>query len=335
LGNTDTGVVFTPILPSFTGITTLVKRVGDPDQELNVVVKNSTGVELSAGSVVLSPMYKDFDMATYNLRVAHIVGEAIDVYATDTLDLIADGSIVVRSNGANVSLVSSGDIELTPGIPGSNANVVKLYNPLDMNGRTIQNVPSIENSAGDIELVAGSTSVISAQNVLDMNGYGIVNCPSILAPNVQYYGEFYLSSTQTNATASQFYRIAMANTRTATGFTLTTTGQVGKITCSYAGKYMVSWNAYLFHGGGSSAQTHINLVQNGSTIVTFSGKNANLSNSYNEVNLSNSLILTLGSGDNLQFQFYTTNVNTSLTAVAPPSSLFAGVPAFSVVIIPV
>jgi hypothetical protein len=209
LGNTDTGLVFTPIVAGGTGITTLVKRYGDPDEELNVIVKNTTGVELSAQSVVTSPMYKDFDMGGHNITnlgtitIGDLTVNNLTVDGTTTLNndvgvggnLTVSGTTILNSDltaNGSVNLHSiydstGGDIQVNSAMSLNNNSIVDvagliadtvfcdiLKSPTSLPVHApfgIDQLPTISNGSGDIE--------VGSQFAMGNNG--ILACPFIIS----------------------------------------------------------------------------------------------------------------------------------------------------------
>jgi hypothetical protein len=152
IGSTNTGLVFTP--PNFinvTGITTLVKRFGDPDEELNVVVKNNQGVELSAQSLVVSPMYKTFDMGNQDI--------------TNVKDITAAGNIFITSPSGDTVVEASDDLRL---------NSATGTTILEANG-----VVEIRSDTSYISLLAGAGQNVQIQSPLDMSTKNIIGATTI------------------------------------------------------------------------------------------------------------------------------------------------------------
>lgn len=204
IGTTNTGLVFTPIVSGFTGITSLVKRFGDPDEELNVIVKNPQNVELSAQSVVVSPMYKDFDMGTQditnlgnitaagNLSIAVPTGNTL-VSASGTLDLQAVGIVTLNSSTERTQISAQQRITLTSATSyidvtaGAGQNI-QFQSPLDMSNKNIVNASTITGqtaltlatlSNGNLNLSPNGTGLIEANKGIDMNNNTIVGASTI------------------------------------------------------------------------------------------------------------------------------------------------------------
>ena len=159
IGNTDTGLVFTPVVLGSTGITTLVKRLGDPNEELNVVVKNNQGVELSAQSVVVSPMYKDFDMGNQDI--------------TNVKDITAAGNITISASTGNSSLTASGTVNVDS-VGGATLNSSTANVAI-----SAQQGITITSTASSVILEAATGSNVELQSPLDMTTKNIIGANTI------------------------------------------------------------------------------------------------------------------------------------------------------------
>lgn len=198
IGSTNTGIVFTPLVSGFTGITSLVKRFGDPDEELNVIVKTPQNVELSAQSVVVSPMYKDFDMGTKNitnlgnitaagnLSIAVPTGNTLVLVSGD-LDLEADGIVTLNSSTERTQISAEKNITITSATSyidltaGAGQNI-QIQSPLDMSNNNIFDASTITGqtaltlatlSNGNLNLSPDGTGLIEANKGIDMNNNNI------------------------------------------------------------------------------------------------------------------------------------------------------------------
>jgi len=204
IGNTNTGLVFTPVVSGFTGITTLVKRFGDPDEELNVVVKNPQGVELSAQSVVVSPMYKTFDMgnqditnvkditAAGNISITAPTGNSY-LTASGTMNVESVGGVTLNSSTANVAISAQQGITITSSassviLEAATGSNVEIQSPLDMSNFNIIGANTLTGtgpltlatlSNGNLNLSPNGTGIIEANKGIDMNDNTIVGASTI------------------------------------------------------------------------------------------------------------------------------------------------------------
>jgi hypothetical protein len=119
----------------------------------------------------------------------------------------------------------------------------------------------------------------------------------------------------------------MDTSGTASGITLDTTTNIGRLTFTNAGTYLVEWNGYLLHGLGGASNTFIWIRLNG-TDVAGTGKKQRLDVGTNDISIGSSAQVTVTASQYIEFFWAADDTNTPLTAVAS-SSPYPATPAFS------
>ena len=187
----------------------------------------------------------------------------------------------------------------------------------------------IEALAGNIYLTPATAHVIQAGEVLDMNNYAIINCPSINGHTLYAYGNFYNGNTsgQTLTATNTATRVKMDTTAVSSGITLDSSTNIGRLTFTNAGTYMVNWSGYLVHGSGTSVKTVIWIRLNG-TDLAGTGKRQLTDSGLNDVSISSSSQIVVTAGQYIEFYWAADSLVVPLTTIAA-SSPYPLTPAFS------
>jgi hypothetical protein len=162
-----------------------------------------------------------------------------------------------------------------------------------------------------------------------MNNYAIINCPSINGHTLYAYGNFYNGNTsgQTLTATNTATRVKMDTTAVSSGITLDSSTNIGRLTFTNAGTYMVNWSGYLVHGSGTSVKTVIWIRLNG-TDLAGTGKRQLTDSGLNDVSISSSSQIVVTAGQYIEFYWAADSLVVPLTTIAA-SSPYPLTPAFS------
>ena len=161
---------------------------------------------------------------------------------------------------------------------------------------------------------------------LDMATHTITNLGQLNGHNLYSYGKFYNTVSQSLTVSGTATRVKLNTAGTVAGITLDTTTNIGRLTFTNAGTYMVTWNGYFVRASGT-ANNFIWIRLNG-TDIAGTGKKQKTDASMSEISIGGSTQVTVTAGQYIEFFWAADDTNTSLTAVAA-SSPYPATPAFS------
>jgi hypothetical protein len=245
-------------------------------------------------------------------------------YANTTLSSSA-GNVTINGDYINVQASSKATLQATAGdceLGAGSGSSVRAFSNLVFDGTgdkitgrstglTIENLIELSPSSSSISFNSANLT-----NVSTINGKFLFN-----------YGFFYNTATQTLGATNTATRVEMNTSGDTFGITLDTTTNIGRLTFGNTGVFKVVWNAYLFHGTGGSTKSVLWLRKNG-VDVAGTGKTEDNDSQLNETNLSSSALVSVTSGDYIEFFWAANGTNVPLTAVAA-SSPYPATPSFS------
>jgi hypothetical protein len=208
-----------------------------------------------------------------------------------------------------------------------NCPVLSSFN-LDNLAITSANALTLTATAGNITLTP-SGSVVS-NSTLDMTSHGIINCATLNTHNLYSYASFYSTFSQTLAATNTPARVKMDATGSASGITLDSVTNIGRITFAKAGTYSVNWNAYFVYGTGGSTVTNVWIRKNGTDVVA-SNRTIINNSTPNETVLSSVSFVDVTASQYIEFFWAADGTNVPLTCIAAATTPYAkpSTPGFS------
>jgi hypothetical protein len=336
--------------------TTITATAGD----LFLVAGDNINITAGTGDNVI--VNSTLDLNNNNVIDANtITGQGALTLATTgatNLNLSPDtGGLIVANKGLNLSnnnitnantitgqtalslASTNGQVNLTAGGTGNRINFNSnaqfnnntLFNFTGTNvggifGLTTQPLNLVGQQATPAVTIKGSLTMWATGSV-QAPGNSISGVTTLNGRNIFSYGNFYNTATQTLGAINTATRIEMNTSANNNLITLDTTTNIGRITFTNAGVYHVVWNAYLFHGSGSSTKSCIWIRLNG-TDVAGSGKTENNDSQQNETNMTSSSLINATANQYIEFFWAADDTNVPLTAVAA-SAPYPATPSFS------
>jgi hypothetical protein len=279
-------------------------------------------------TVTLSP-------ATGNIILSPTTGI---VSATKNLDMnnheIINCTALRRTNGALDISTTYGNITLSAAPSYS----IVFTDVLNMQNNTINTCNGISSYTGSpFALTAGTTltltastgdivlspvGVVTSNSTLDMTSHGITQVSTLNTHNLYCYASFYSTASQTLAATNTPTRVKMDATGSASGITLDSVTNIGRITFAKAGTYSVAWDAYFLHGSGGATVSNLWIRLNGTDVVA-SNRTIINNNASNETVLSSSSFVVVTASQYIEFYWGADGTNVPLTYIAAATTPLA------------
>jgi hypothetical protein len=321
---------------------------------VNEMSISTTGVNKIIGVVATGEINLSTTGATGGINLTTAGANAdISLTSADNLTLTSADNMLIQASavGATLSLIGYADTSLS----SSAGDITITGDYINIQGSS---KATLQATAGDCELGAGSGSSVRAFNNLVFDGTGdkitgrstgltienltelspssssisfnsanLTNVSTINGSFLFNYGFFYNTATQTLGATNTATRVVMNTAGSNFGVTLDTTTNIGRITIANTGIFHVVWNAYLVHGSSGSTKSVIWIRKNG-TDLAGTGKTENNDSQQNETNLTSSALVSITAGDYIEFYWAANGTNVPLTAVSA-SSPYPATPSFS------
>jgi hypothetical protein len=326
----------------FSSVSSLVLNSSSADTLLGalttIAITSTSGViSLTAGTGQNVNINSTLNLTNKNIANANtITGQTTLTLAStgnNNINISPSGTgLIVATKGLNMSnnnitnantITGQGALTLNSAtntnivIPASGTGVVSCSRSLNMNTAGITNCNSVSSSA-DLSLGGAGGGSIIAQKNLNMSNLNITNVATINGHNLYSYADAYNSATQTLAATGTATRVKLNTISTSANITVDTATNIGRITFTNAGTYLVNWSAYLLHGTGSATTSCIWIRLNG-TDVAGSGRTHNNSATLNEALISSSTTVVVTASQYIEFFWSATGTNVPLTSVAAVS----------------